>query len=89
MFGENGLRNNGAHTAGPNDSHQCGDGMDKEDDEFAHPLSYQFPNPNTFNVLGISPGTTINVSSSVFPEAYLGRQRNRNGYADIDAAGYP
>jgi hypothetical protein len=59
MFGENGLRNNGPHTAGPNDSHKRGDGMDKEDDEFAHPLSYQFPNPNTFNVLGISPGTSI------------------------------
>jgi hypothetical protein len=31
--------------------------MDEEDDEIAHPLSYQFPNSNTFNVLGISPGT--------------------------------
>jgi hypothetical protein len=31
--------------------------MDEEDDEIAHPLSYQFPNANTFNVLGISPGT--------------------------------
>ena len=34
--------------------------MDEEDDEIAHPLSYQFPNSNSFNVLGISPGTGNN-----------------------------
>jgi hypothetical protein len=44
---------------GPSDAHKRSDGMDDEDDEIAHPLSYQFPNPNTLNVLGISPGTGI------------------------------
>jgi hypothetical protein len=57
MLGENGFCDNGPHTAGSKGSHQRGDGMDEEDDEIAHPLSYQFPNSNTFNVLGISPGT--------------------------------
>ena len=41
-FGENGFCNNGPHTAGSSDSHQRGDSMDKQDDEIAHPLSYQF-----------------------------------------------
>jgi hypothetical protein len=58
MFRENGFCNNGSHPAGPSDSHQRGDGMDKEDDEIAHPLSYQFPNPNTFSVLWISLSST-------------------------------
>jgi hypothetical protein len=57
MLGENGFCDNGPHTAGSKGSHQRGDGMDEEDDEIAHPLSYQFPNSNSFNVLGISPGT--------------------------------
>jgi hypothetical protein len=33
----------------------------KEDDEFVYPPSYQFPNPNTFNVLGISSRTTRHI----------------------------
>jgi hypothetical protein len=57
MLGENGFCDNGPHTAGSKGSHQRGDGMDEEDDEIAHPLSYQFPNSNSFNVLGISPNT--------------------------------
>jgi hypothetical protein len=57
MFGENGFRNNGPHTAGPNDSHKRGDGMDEEDYEFAHTQYYQLLNPMNFNVFWISPGT--------------------------------
>src|SRR6478752_4108525 len=62
MLGENGFCDNGPHTAGSKGSHQRGDGMDEEDDEIAHPLSYQFPNSNSFNVLGISPGTRLEPS---------------------------
>ena len=45
------------HTAGPNDSHKRGDGMDEEDYEFAHTQYYQLLNPMNFNVFWISPGT--------------------------------
>jgi hypothetical protein len=57
MSSENGFCNNGPHTAGRSNSHKRGDGMDKEDDEIAHPPSYQLSNPKNFNVLWISPGT--------------------------------
>ena len=67
MLGENGFCDNGPHTAGLKDSHQRGDGMDEEDDEIAYPLSYQFPNSNTFNVLGISPGTRLSTTTSHGP----------------------
>jgi hypothetical protein len=49
----------GLHSAGPEDSHQSGDGVYEENDEIAHPLSYQFLSSNTFNALGISPGTGL------------------------------
>lgn len=44
------------HTVGSKGAHQHDGGMDEEDDEIAHRSSYRFPNPNTVNVMGISPG---------------------------------
>jgi len=78
MLGENGFCDNGPHTAGSKDSHQRGDGMDEEDDEIAHPLSYQFPNANTFNVLGISPGTrSPNVRSRSALRSSIGGEKSK------------
>jgi len=57
MSGKNRLGNNGSHTAGSNNLHQGGDGMDEEDDHIAHASSYQLPNYVNFNVFWISPGT--------------------------------
>ena len=36
MFGENGFCDHGAHTARPNDAHNRGDDMDKEDNQITH-----------------------------------------------------
>ena len=36
MFGENGFRDHGAHTAWPNDAQNRGDDMDKEDNQITH-----------------------------------------------------
>ena len=36
MFRENGFCDHGAHTAGPNDAHNRGEHMDKEDNHITH-----------------------------------------------------
>ena len=56
MFRENGLRNDGSHTVGPNDSLKHGGGMDQQDDEIAYASSSYLPH-GEFQLIWFSPGT--------------------------------
>jgi hypothetical protein len=53
MLGDNGLRDDGAHSARPNEPQNGGDKMDDEHNQIAHAQMLAAPKPREFSQIGI------------------------------------
>src|SRR5215468_7458943 len=59
LFGQNGFRDDGSHTAWLTYAHDRSHDMDKEENQITHTRFYQRSRPFYFNVIWNSPGTRV------------------------------